>query len=443
MFVKNISLKKFKCFEDIDLEFKKITLLTGQNSSGKSSLLYGLLAPFQSLDFPFYLSPNGKYVNLGDFNEMVFRNLKDEIISINFEIFDDSKELFTYKTNWILESKTKMPKLKNCILERTSMKVIIECNKTHDYDVEIHFDMNSTPKETLEKIDQFAKLVMSQIKSVDDDKESSDISIIIPEPITKFTVNDLDYISYKLRKNQYFYLWFLYLDFVRNINAINDRINFISSFRLQPERTYFQKTKSEDKVGVFGENYIDQIYNWKNRNPRKFSNLKKILKNLDLIDNMMFKKLGGGRVELKLQVNKSGIWASLPDVGFGVSQFLPIIVADLQLPKKSILLIAQPEIHLHPSIQADLADYFISQTINNGKHYIIESHSEYLLNRFRLGIVNGVLKPEDIAVYYFENSESGTKKHEILLTSDGQIKNAPKEFFDTYMVDVMDIALNS
>ncbi len=80
--INNISLKNFKCFQQTAINLSRITLLTGENSTGKSSVLYGLLAPFQSNDFPLYLSPNGRYVNMGDFKEISFNNLKLRVESI-------------------------------------------------------------------------------------------------------------------------------------------------------------------------------------------------------------------------------------------------------------------------------------------------------------------------------------------------------------------------
>jgi predicted ATP-dependent endonuclease of OLD family len=70
MYINRISAKQFKCFDLIDVELPKLTLLAGANSSGKSSLLHALLVPFQSSGFPLYLSPNGKFVNMGDFTEI-------------------------------------------------------------------------------------------------------------------------------------------------------------------------------------------------------------------------------------------------------------------------------------------------------------------------------------------------------------------------------------
>jgi predicted ATPase len=77
------------------------------------------------------------------------------------------------------------------------------------------------------------------------------------------------------------------------------------------------------------------------------------------------------------------------------------------------------------------------------KRYVIETHSEYLINRIRLLIVKGELDPTDISLYYFENTSVGSKYSKIDLTKDGKILNAPKSFFETYLMDSMEIALNA
>jgi len=65
MRINKVSIENFKCFKGVDIELGKLTLLTGANSSGKSSILYSILGVLQSGEFPFQFSPNGKYVNMG------------------------------------------------------------------------------------------------------------------------------------------------------------------------------------------------------------------------------------------------------------------------------------------------------------------------------------------------------------------------------------------
>jgi len=75
--------------------------------------------------------------------------------------------------------------------------------------------------------------------------------------------------------------------------------------------------------------------------------------------------------------------------------------------------------------------------------YIIETHSEYFLNRIRLQIAKGELSTEDVSVIYLENNGEHTTSHNIRLLSDGRVDGAPKSFFATYMLDVMKIAMEA
>ena len=167
------------------------------------------------------------------------------------------------------------------------------------------------------------------------------------------------------------------------------------------------------------------------------------MKSLSLLTEIKSKRLDGGRFDLEVKVNEKSRPASLNDVGFGISQFLPIIVSDLQLGKYSTLLVAQPEIHLHPGVQAEFGSYMIDRIKDSNKNYIVETHSEYLLNRIRLAIVKGEIPKEDVTIYYFQNDGDETTTHQLEFTTDGQILNAPEDFFKTYMIDVMDIAMNA
>ena len=421
MFINKLGLKNFKCFKEVEVDFSKITLLTGENSSGKSSLIYGLLAPFQSEDFPLYLFPNGKYVNMGDFEEISFNNLKNNTIEINLDVrnilqtsVEDWLTGFNIHTKWILDSSNQLPKL--------SYEKIFLLNK-----------------------DECSHII--EIKNFKDHYKC-DLSDKSETPLVKdLQINKLDEINGSIKMKQDIYQIFSrILTTKRLLKRIesNLALNFISSYRFSPERTYYQKTKSSSKVFPSGEGFIDQILEWQEKNNEQFNRLLIILKDLKLLYDIKPHKIGGGRFDFRVKVKRGSNWASLADVGFGVSQLLPIIVADLQLNNKSTLIMAQPETHLHPSIQAELGTYLVKQVNQLEKQYVVETHSEYLINRLRLSIVKGEIESEDVAVYYFENTvKEGSIAHRIEFTKQGQILNAPQGFFDTYMMDTMNIALNA
>ena len=132
--------------------------------------------------------------------------------------------------------------------------------------------------------------------------------------------------------------------------------------------------------------------------------------------------------------------SSIADVGFGISQLLPIITKSMTL-KNSSILIEQPEIHLHPALQAELGDLFINSALGEQKNtFLIETHSEHLILRILRRIretAEGSLRddltpitPNDVAVVYVQPGENGSKVIEIPVTEDGDFAEKwPNGFF--------------
>ena len=381
MIIKSLTIENFKCFKtEKTFDFGRITVLTGANSSGKSSVINSLLLVLQSEDFPNSLSSNGDYINLGDFKEISNAyNIKNQFqISFNLELRDNDKGrivsdiLSTIRTFWQEDKISSLP-----ILD--------------DYSIKLKGYLDYT-----------GFLAAKSDDNID---------------------------------NQYIIEQFQ--------NFTKDNSNYISAFRESPKRTYLEKIKGDYKVGTEGEGYLDQIVEWEKRANGKIKDLVKMMKEMELIEDIKINRLGGGRFEVLVKAFKNSLLTSLSNVGFGISQFLPIMVADLQLPNDSTLFLAEPEIHLHPSVQAKFGDYVVKQINNTEKNYVIETHSEYFLNRIRLAIVKGELKKEDIKIYFLEYNGDDTDVYDVDFKKNGAIKNAPKAFFETYSIDVMDIALNA
>ena len=145
--------------------------------------------------------------------------------------------------------------------------------------------------------------------------------------------------------------------------------------------------------------------------------------------------------EMKVTTSGTSIPQDLPHVGVGVSQVLPILVMCLLAKKDTTLIIEQPELHLHPLVQTRLADFFISMALL-GKQCIIETHSEYLINRLRLRIVSD---PENALssiskVYFSEKGESGHSSfREVVVNEFGAIPDWPKGFFDQSQFEAEEI----
>ena len=115
--ITHLKLKNFKCFQDLDIDLKPLTILTGANSSGKSSIIYSILVALQSKDFPYFFSANGKYVNLGNYKNMVYRHETERDITIELTIDD-----LQIQTVWQQNEVKKMPDLK-CLKMKQPTKI--------------------------------------------------------------------------------------------------------------------------------------------------------------------------------------------------------------------------------------------------------------------------------------------------------------------------------
>jgi predicted ATPase len=120
-----------------------------------------------------------------------------------------------------------------------------------------------------------------------------------------------------------------------------------------------------------------------------------------------------------LQLDARSPEVVITDVGFGVSQILPVITLCYYVPRGSILLIEQPEIHLHPKVQAGLADVFIDAIKTRDIQIILESHSEHLLRRLQRRMAEGAFESKSASLYFCETGtgESVLKKLDLDLFS--------------------------
>ena len=141
----------------------------------------------------------------------------------------------------------------------------------------------------------------------------------------------------------------------------------------------------------------------------------------------------------QLQVKvRSGAHANLTDVGYGVSQSLPILVdvlerSDRRREHKCAFLLQQPEVHLHPRGQAELASLFVQAFKQSGNRFLIETHSDYIIDRVRISVRKGLLKPDDVSVLYFEPKGSAVAIHNMSLDEHGNLLDAPGGYRDFFV----------
>jgi AAA15 family ATPase/GTPase len=315
-----INIENFKCFKSEQvIDIGRLTLLTGANSSGKSSLMYSILGTIQSGEFPYYFSTNGKYVNMGDFTEISFGHKSKNKIRLGFNFRNrDVKEI---QTTWVIDPINKLPKLHELYASSDffSLRLVVKNEKIYmDFDYEPDIDaFNEEPPNSITRI------FNGMNRDVDCYNLPELIDNINPTKIENFEIDSLPLKIKHFGK----YSCGRFDDLLQGIHGpfkvFDSKLNFISSFRLHPERTYLEKSKSDLTIEKFGEGYLDQIILWETKKTRQFKELIKIMKDLSLLEDIQSKRMDGGRYEMQVKTKKKGVLTSLSDVGFGVSQFLP------------------------------------------------------------------------------------------------------------------------
>lgn len=134
----------------------------------------------------------------------------------------------------------------------------------------------------------------------------------------------------------------------------------------------------------------------------------------------------------QVMVTVAGGPTNLLDVGYGVSQALPLVVQSILAADEDLLLLQQPEVHLHPKAQAALGSFFVDIHAHSGKSFVVETHSDYIVDRIRMEIADGKLPSEAFLILYLERHGTETTVYPITVDSLGNLLGVPptyREFF--------------
>ena len=158
-----------------------------------------------------------------------------------------------------------------------------------------------------------------------------------------------------------------------------------------------------------------------------------------LFSDLEVRRLGKEESDpFQIQIKVAGPAFNLVDVGYGVSQVLPIVVDAVRGRKGSTFLLQQPEVHLHPKAQAELGSFLATLAKHDDKRFVIETHSDYLVDRIRMDVRDGkYLSPEDVALLYFERRNGSVEIKHLELDRLGNIINAPAGYRQFFLEEEM------
>ncbi len=394
MKLNSISFKNYKAFsEKQTMLIRPITVLIGKNSSGKSSIAK-LFTMFenslsQRIDEPLLLKNNGVEIG-GEFDNLFSGNkvggvplsfaINFEDISIEVSLFKKDDEYGLYIQEWNYTDKERSFRL--------------ELNNKGYY-----FDFLSSKEYKIE----YKGFIPVKFQDCISGKDLIDT----------FKFNTLD-------------------------------VDYIGPFRVLPQR-YFYLSGQRDFIntGVTGHNAYDMLgVSSLNDNSTLHKNVgywyKKHFDGWELKVNSRSKK---PLVEILLSKNDTDV--NITDVGQGMNQALPLVVRSHIKRENSIVVLEQPELHLHPAAHGDLAELFAKSAIENNQKFIIETHSENILLRLRRLIVENTdfkFSPNDIIIYWIEDAQfQGQELREITIDKYGVLSDWPMGVFNENIKEIFAI----
>jgi predicted ATPase len=384
------------------IDIKPITVFIGANSSGKSSCIHALACLSQTLKVPNNTAPiviDDEYANvhLGRFIEVIHSKSYQDTISLGFttreiqfiEVLDDGEPKRHKSTIEAVYEFKCAQRTQDIRIETASIKML-----------DIEYIIKWSPKGyTVTNKKTSAKLTCKLGPGF----------LISPESIFG-----------KAKKNGGHFIPLLNAQ-----SALSEELFstcYLGPFRESPRRKYETRGANPSEVGSRGEASITMLAN-ESFQTTKRPHIKQIarwLKKLGLAKDVSITRVGkSDLVDLKLGLN-DGESFPIADLGYGLSQIMPVLTQCSFSEKQSTLLFEQPEIHLHTKSSRELASIFIDTVKEKQSNILLETHSPDLVKQFMQELKAGSLPAEDFALYKVTRENGETCIHEVEIDADNE-----------------------
>lgn len=442
--IKSIEMNNFKCFKDqTHLEFAPLTILCGVNSSGKSSIIDSLLLlkqSFEDYSVENSLKLNGDYTKCGKFSDISFKGDENNDITLSISYTLTKPGKYNRKKNKIKKSKNDITAFKNLnklypkdiskfdisfsitlskrdgdssindnVLSKQNMKILAYVGK----------DIITSTIEIKQQNNYVYQITLKNIPTGNESEEAFCDKIVLNNSTCYFEnfnlINAYSPQIYPEGTQIGGILSNVYLILRMNTLQLKN-IYYLTPLRGYPQRNYVFDYDSDD-VGLSGEltpyiikknnkYLVDGILPPKNNKliygSTQVVRFKQVVQ--DWLTYLGFGKYSifgeAETVQLKIQDY------NISNVGFGISQVLPIIVSGVLKSRGETLLLEQPEIHLHPTSQMAIADYLISMAINE-KNVIVETHSDHVINRVVRRMMEDNYVYQKTKIYFVDQDDDG------------------------------------
>ncbi|MCP4350711.1 MAG: DUF3696 domain-containing protein [Desulfobacterales bacterium] len=487
-------ITNFKAFANpATIPIKPVTLIFGANSSGKTSILQSLLMLKQTIDKGAggtALLTRGNLVDLGSFREFIYHHDIAKTFSFKMTMTTEKDWYSNHNNedNFDLVWSDNISKLFEKLLESIGsdtigMGIAFSCDKDFPVVTKIELFIGDDPEPILTferkvlnnkdrhyrqspdifklaKFNDRHKYWRTCLTAFDKDVENKETFIKALEEYKSFIQKDkiqlVHYLPNELNGFGIKYMtWNAHGDdgSAKDVSLLTlyasclireflEHVIYVGPLRRTPERYDTFTGNRTQYVGKFGEFVTDILIN----DEKLLLDINKLFNRFGLGYEFKVARISDpssdihGLLTLRLKEITSGIHVGITDVGFGISQVLPVIVQSM-ISERQTLLIEQPELHLHPALQAELGDVFIKSALGKQKNnFIIETHSEHLILRLLRRIRETtdkelpddipMITPDQLAVLYVQPGENGSEVIHIPVTEDGEFEIPwPQGFF--------------
>lgn len=387
MTISKLRIQNFKGIREAqEFDIKPITLFIGPNSSGKSSSIHALAALAQTVKLPtsarpLVLDDEFAQVHLGRFIEVIHSKSYSDAICIGFDTIDSRHSYGTFAG------------LKKIATgDKFSADYRFKSTK-RTQDVFLEQALFTAPNEILEVL---KGSTASGSSIVNYQTQKSELSL---SPSSAFLIKLLLNTSNKDSKH---FDGFFFSEICNEIvNSELSRVLYLGPFRQSPLRRYPTRGASPSEVGAQGENAVTLLANEyvQSKSRRHLKQISGWLNKLGLAKSVEVSRVGKSDLFDVQATLPDGVNLPIADLGYGVSQVLPVLAQFSFAPEGSTLLFEQPELHLHQGAAKQLASVFVDATKEKRAHIVAETHSRELFIGILEEIRNGRITPDDISAY--------------------------------------------
>jgi energy-coupling factor transporter ATP-binding protein EcfA2 len=402
-----------------EFKIRPLTVLVGENSSGKSTFLAALSAVSDAVSFPGVAALNKPPYDLGTFDTIATfkggRGGRAKAFSLGYlaETKIKGKEREQLGVIATFCSEDGEARIRNLALTAGAVEVKMAWEK-EKIAIRIH------GLEGADTINSSVPFDPQQLSGMTLTALTSLISTVLINPRREQRESRISYDLYMQIQEK-----------ASQWREAAPRATSIAPIRSEPKRTYDRMSDeyypSGDHVPYVLARLLLQDDAGKGR--KLHEALVSFGNDSGLFRNINVKRLGNKAGDpFQVQVTVGGPSVNLSDVGYGVSQSLPVIVESILRATNARILLQQPEVHLHPRAQAALGSFFAKLVVHEHRHFVIETHSDYLIDRIRQEVATGGLDAEDVSILFFDRPHIETTVTELTLDEHGNIENAPENY---------------